>query len=79
MCGLPEAHADYAQELFPAAADLLRALCGYLVKLSSDRAKRKVEQQPRACAACGKKFKPRRKDAVYCSLRCRVAMHRRKI
>ncbi|MCI0712567.1 MAG: DUF2116 family Zn-ribbon domain-containing protein [Chloroflexi bacterium] len=28
------------------------------------------------CPICGKEFKPRRSDAVYCSARCRVAASR---
>jgi hypothetical protein len=30
----------------------------------------------KSCAACGKNFKPKRKDARFCSNACRQAMHR---
>ena len=32
----------------------------------------------KSCAACGKNFKPKRKDARFCSNACRQAMHRAK-
>jgi hypothetical protein len=31
-----------------------------------------------ACAHCGKRFRPQRSSARYCSTRCRVAAHRHK-
>jgi len=35
-----------------------------------------VHHDARPCPQCGEPFTPRRSDAVYCSLRCRVAHHR---
>src|SRR3954469_8716466 len=36
----------------------------------------RVTYEDRACKACGESFTPRRSDAVFCSVRCRVAHHR---
>jgi len=37
-----------------------------------------VEHEPRACEHCGEEFTPKRSDARFCSVRCRVAAHRGK-
>lgn len=38
---------------------------------------RRVCHDPRSCGGCGLPFTPKRADAKYCSVRCRVAQHRR--
>jgi hypothetical protein len=37
-----------------------------------------AEPQPKTCDRCGEEFTPKRRDARYCSGRCRVAAHRAK-
>jgi hypothetical protein len=37
-----------------------------------------VAHELRPCAQCGERFLPHRADALFCSLRCRVAAHRAK-
>lgn len=37
---------------------------------------RRVVHEPRPCPNCGGRFTPRRRDAVFCSSRCRIAHHR---
>jgi hypothetical protein len=36
-----------------------------------------VSHDPKACPQCGQPFTPKRSDARFCSVRCRVAHHRR--
>jgi hypothetical protein len=42
------------------------------------RARLRAVVKPRKCAACGKKFTPRRSDAKACSNACRQALFRRR-
>jgi hypothetical protein len=37
---------------------------------------RRVEHQPINCKQCGVEFMPRRKDAIFCGVQCRVKNHR---
>lgn len=37
---------------------------------------RRVEHEPRTCDQCDSEFIPRRKDALFCSGKCRTAHHR---
>jgi hypothetical protein len=42
------------------------------------RLRRRVQPQPKRCAACGEVFTPKRFDAVTCSNRCRQKQHRQR-
>jgi hypothetical protein len=35
-----------------------------------------VQHKHRRCGQCGHRFEPKRKTAVYCSTKCRVAANR---
>jgi len=53
-----------------------RRVCSDHCEAQRENVRRRVEQQERDCAHCGEPFTPRRRDARYCSGRCRVAATR---
>jgi hypothetical protein len=43
-----------------------------------EESRKQLEADLKACAVCGRAFRPKRADAVTCSGRCRVRLHRQR-
>ncbi len=50
--------------------------CSAACALALSRRRRKRSLPPRDCPGCSERFTPKRRDAVFCSGRCRVRAHR---
>ena len=52
--------------------------CGPACAAQARNARRRAARAlgPRPCECCGQEYQPSRRDARYCSTRCRVAAHR---
>jgi hypothetical protein len=50
--------------------------CAYRNKIAKQLERRRVEPQQKICKGCGKRFTPKRKDAIACGNACRQGLFR---
>jgi hypothetical protein len=55
-----------------------RYVCSWECRKGANYARRRGSAQPKACNACGMQFTPKRKDALYCSGKCKQRAFRQR-
>jgi predicted nucleic acid-binding Zn ribbon protein len=81
--GCPYPHirkCSYCNQEYIAEYHISKYCCDYCRESTKQDKIRKMKtlQRQKNCPVCGKEFKAKRSDAVYCSVKCRVKAHRKR-